>query len=72
MKAIRIKAFPKNKSQLKTIEDFLNKEGIDFELVDQSEFVSFLNELEGSLNQVRKIQKGEINKEKARDFLNEL
>lgn len=72
MKAIRIKAFPKNKSQLKTIEEFLTKEGIDFELVDQAEFESFLNELEGSLSQVRKIQKGEINKEKARNFLNEL
>jgi len=72
MKAIRIKAFPKNKSQLKTIEEFLTKEGIDFELVDQAEFESLLTELEGSLSQVGKIQKGEINKEKARDFLNEL
>ena len=72
MKAIRIKAFPKNKYQLKTIEEFFNKEGIDFELVDQTEFVSFLTEVEGSLSQVSKIQKGEIDKEKARDFLNEL
>lgn len=72
MKAIRIKAFPKNKSQVKTIEEFLIKEGIEFELVDQAEFASFLTEVEGSLNQVRKIQKGEINKEKAKDFLNEL
>lgn len=72
MKAIRIKAFPKNKSQIKTIEEFLTKEGIDFELVDQAEFESFLTEVEGSLNQVRKIHKGEINKEKAKDFFNEL
>ena len=72
MKAIRITAFLKNKSQLKSIEEFLTKEGIDFELVDQTEFVSFLTEVGGSLSQVRKIQKGEINKEKAKDFLNEL
>lgn len=72
MKAIRIKAFPKNKSQLKTIEEFLTKEGIDFELVDQAEFVSFLTEMEGSLGQIKKIQSEEIKKERARDFLNEL
>jgi len=72
MKAIKIKAFPKNRSQLKTLEDFLTKEGIDFELVDQAEFVNFLSEVEESLGQVKKIQKGEIKKQKARDFLNEL
>lgn len=72
MKAIKIKAFPKNRSQLKTLEDFLTKEGIDFELVDQAEFVNFLTEVEESLGQVKKIQKGEIKKQKARDFLNEL
>lgn len=72
MKAIKIKAFPKNRSQLKTLEDFLTKEGIDFELVDQAEFVNFLTEVEESIGQVKKIQKGEIKKQKARDFLNEL
>ena len=35
MKAIRIKAFPKTKSQVKT------KEGIDFELVDEADLQAF-------------------------------
>lgn len=72
MEAIRIKAYPKTKKQIKTIADFLNKEGIEFELVEKKDFLEFLNEMESSLCQVKKIQEGELKKERARDFLNEL
>lgn len=72
MEALRIKAYPKNKKQIKTIADFLSKEGIEFEMVEKGDFLEFLNELESSLDQVKKIQQGEMKKERARDFLNEL
>tara|TARA_R110000850_G_scaffold22417_4_gene66186 strand:- start:17714 stop:17824 length:111 start_codon:yes stop_codon:yes gene_type:complete len=36
MEAIRIKAYPKNKTQIKSIADFLSKEGIEFEMVEKS------------------------------------
>ncbi len=72
MEAIRIKAYPKNKTQIKSIADFLSKEGIEFEMIEKEEFLEFLGEIESSLSQVKKIQKGEMKKESARDFLNEL
>lgn len=72
METIRIKAYPKNKTQIKSITDFLSKEGIEFKMVDKEEFLDFSEELESSLVQAKKIQKGELKKEKARDFLNEL
>jgi len=72
METIRIKAYPKNKTQIKSITDFLSKEGIEFKMVDKEEFLDFSEELESSLLQAKKIQKGELKKEKARDFLNEL
>ncbi|MEB2775035.1 hypothetical protein SYJ56_06940 [Algoriphagus sp. D3-2-R+10] len=72
METLRIKAYPKNKKQIKLIADFFNKEGIEFDMVKKEEFLEFMDELESSLNQVQKIQKGELKKEKARDFLNEL
>jgi hypothetical protein len=50
----------------------LSKEGIEFKMVDKEEFLDFSEELESSLVQVTKIQKGELKKEKARDFLNKL
>jgi hypothetical protein len=41
-------------------------------MVDKEEFLDFSEELESSLVQATKIQKGELKKEKARDFLNKL
>ncbi len=72
METIRIKAYPKNKKQIKSIADFLNKEGIEFEMVEKDDYLEFLNELESSLSQVKEIQQGNMKKERARDFLNEL
>jgi hypothetical protein len=72
METIRIKAYPKNKTQIKSITDFLSKEEIEFKMVDKEEFLDFSEQLESSLLQATKIQKGELKKEKARDFLNKL
>lgn len=72
MEAIRIKAYTKTKKQIKSIEDFLTKEGIEFEVINKEEVIEFFNELESSLGQVKKIQEGKLKKEKVSDFLNEL
>ena len=72
MEAIRIKAYPKNKKQIQSISEFLNKEGIEFELVEKEDFIEFLNEIKSSLSQVKQIHEGKIKKERAKDFLNEL
>jgi len=65
MEAIRIKAYTKTRKQIKSIEDFLTKEGIEFEVIDKEEVLEFFNELESSLGQVKKIQEGKLKKEKA-------
>jgi excinuclease UvrABC nuclease subunit len=72
MEAIRIKAYTKTRKQMKSIEDFLTKEGIEFEVIDKEDVLEFFNELESSLGQVKEIQEGKLRKEKASDFLNEL
>ncbi|MBN7810998.1 hypothetical protein J0A68_08530 [Algoriphagus sp. H41] len=72
METLRIKAYPKNKKQIKSIEDFLSKEGIEFELVEKEEFLEFLGEIGSSLSQVKQIQDGNSKKQTAKDFLNEL
>ncbi len=72
MDAVRIKAYPKNKKQVKSIADFLTKEGIEFELVEKQDVIEFISEIESSLKQVKKIQEGKQKKELAKDFLNEL
>lgn len=72
METLRIKAYPKNKKQIQSIADFLNKEGIEFELVEKEDFLDFISEMESSLSQVKKIQLGELKKEHAKDFLNEI
>jgi hypothetical protein len=72
METIRIKAYSKNKTQIKSNTDFLSQEEIGFKMVDKEEFLDFSDELESSLVQAKKIQQGELKKEKARDFLNEL
>lgn len=58
METLRIKAYPKNKNQIKSIADFLSREGIEFEIVEKEEFLVFEEELESSLVQAEKIEKG--------------
>lgn len=72
MEAVRIKAYPKNKKQVKSIADFLTKEGIEFELIEKQDVIEFISEIESSLKQVKQIQEGNQKKELAKDFLNEL
>jgi len=42
MEAIRIKAYTKTRKQIKSIEDFLTKEGIEFEVIDKEDVLEFL------------------------------
>jgi len=46
METLRIKAYPKNKTQIKSITDFLSKEGIAFEMVEKEEFLDFIYDME--------------------------
>ncbi|WP_157359709.1 hypothetical protein [Algoriphagus mannitolivorans] len=53
METLRIKAYPKSKKQIQSFTDFLKKEGNEFELVEQADFLDFISELESSLDQVK-------------------
>ncbi|WP_035464124.1 hypothetical protein [Algoriphagus vanfongensis] len=44
MEAIRIKAFPKSKSQIQAIADFLSKEGIEFEMDKNEEVLNLTSD----------------------------
>lgn len=72
MQTLNIKAFTKDDGQVKAIKEFLKSLKIDFEVIDQKEYQEFLSEVQSSLNQVNKIQMGELPKQSARDFLNEI
>lgn len=72
MQTLNIKAFTKDDAQVKAIKEFLKSLKIDFEVIDQKEYQEFLSEVLSSLNQVNKIQMGELPKQSARDFLNEI
>lgn len=72
MQTLNIKAFTKDDAQVKAIKAFLKSLKIDFEVIDQQEYQEFLSEVQSSLNQANKIQKGELPKQSARDFLNEI
>lgn len=56
MEVIRIKAYPKNKSEIKSIADFLNKEGIEFE-IDANEEVLNLTPDQSYRNRSQSSQK---------------
>lgn len=65
-------AHPKTIEQINALEAIVKAFKIDYEVSRKSDKSALTKEIQESLLQVKKIQKGKLAKQSAKDFLNEL
>jgi hypothetical protein len=69
---MRVIAHPNTIEQTEAIKAFMKALKIKFEISKNNETEDYLDELENSFTQVKKMQEGKIEKQQLNDFLNEL
>lgn len=65
-------AHPKNNQQINALKAIVKAFDIDFEITNKKNNSEIIEELKNSLNQVKALKSGKIQKQSVKDFLDEL